>query len=193
MVQDWASLLNTKVKSGYAYIRLKFFVMKKTLLALALIIGGVTFQTTQAQIRLSINIGRQPVWGPVGYDYVDYYYMPDLDVYYSVPRGVYYYEDRGRWISATSLPSRYRSYDLYNTYKVVINDDPRPYMNAVNYRTKYGQYRGRHDQVVIRNSDDRRYWENKNHPNHNKWSDDRDKGNGNNGNNGKGRGKGKHN
>ena len=164
--------------------------MKKLILALALIIGGMTIETTQAQIGVSINIGRQPVWGPVGYDYVDYYYMPDLDVFYNVPRGVYYYEDRGRWISSPGLPSRYRSYDLYNTYKVVVNNDPRPYMNVVNYRTKYISYKGRHDQRVIKNSDDRRYWENKNHPNHYKWKGGQGKVNGNNGN--KGNGKGQH-
>lgn len=40
-----------------------------------------------AQIRISINanIVSQPVWGPTGYDYARYYYLPDIDAYYSIP------------------------------------------------------------------------------------------------------------
>ena len=161
--------------------------MKKLMLALAFMVGGLTLQTTQAQIRLSINIGIQPIWGPVGYDYVEYYYMPDIDVFYNVPTRMYYYEDRGRWRSSLYMPVRYRSYDIYTSYKVVINNDPRPYVNIVTYRTKYSQYRGRHDQRVIRNSDDRRYWEIKDHPNHKQWKGGNANGNGNGGNKGRGR------
>lgn len=39
----------------------------------------------KAQVSLNINIGSQPVWGPTGYDHVDYYYFPDIDAYYYVP------------------------------------------------------------------------------------------------------------
>ena len=44
--------------------------MKKFLLAFALLIGVASFyNTSEAQnINISINIGRQPAWGPVGYD-----------------------------------------------------------------------------------------------------------------------------
>lgn len=60
--------------------------MKKFLLAFALLIGVASFyNTSEAQnINISINIGRQPAWGPVGYDYVDYYYMPDINCYFNV-------------------------------------------------------------------------------------------------------------
>ena len=161
--------------------------MKKLMLALCLTAGA--FTTTEAQVQVNINIGRQPIWGPVGYDYVDYYYMPDIDVFYNVPSRMYYYEDRGRWRSSLYMPVRYRSYDIYNSYKVVINNYPRPYMNIATYRTKYSQYRGRHDQRIIRYSDDSRYWENRDHPKHNQWKggNGNGNGNGNNGNKGKGR------
>ena len=39
----------------------------------------------KAQINLHININQQPVWGPTGYDHVDYYYLPDINAYYNVP------------------------------------------------------------------------------------------------------------
>lgn len=160
--------------------------MKKYLLVLFLALGGSAFQSANAQVHISVNIGSQPVWGPVGYDYVDYYYLPDIDVFYNVPRRVYYYEDGGRWIYSRYLPVRYRSYDLYSGYKVVINNDPRPYRNIATYRTRYAPYRGRRDQVIIRNSNDSRYYEIKEHPNHGQW-----KGNGNGNGHGNGHGKGK--
>jgi hypothetical protein len=44
-----------------------------------------------AQVRVNINIGSQPVWGPVGYDHVDYYYLPDIETYYYVPTRQFVY------------------------------------------------------------------------------------------------------
>jgi len=150
--------------------------MKKLILAVALLVGSVAYQSASAQVRFSINIGNQPVWGPTGYDHVEYYYFPDIDAYYNVPNRVYYYQDRwGQWRSSRSLPGQYRDFDLYKGYKVVINDDPRPYRHDANYRTKYAQYKGRHDQEVIRNSNDQKYWENKDHPNHNRWMQEHNK------------------
>ena len=145
--------------------------MKKTILIAALFMSGFVFQNASAQLRLSIraNIGSQPVWGPSGYDRADYYYLPDIDVFYNVSTRQYVYQNRGRWTFAYTLPMQYRNYDINNSYKVVINDDDRPYRNADNYRTKYAQYKGHHDQEVIRNSRDSRYYQIKGHPEHNKW------------------------
>ena len=144
--------------------------MKKTILIIALLVSGFAFQTASAQVKfgISVNIGTQPVWGPVGYDHVEYYYLPDIDAYYYVPRQQYIYMDRGRWVSRTYLPYRYNNYDIYSGYKVVINE-PTPYRNADVYRSRYGGYRGRHDQEIIRDSRDERYYENKNHPQHRVW------------------------
>jgi hypothetical protein len=99
---------------------------------------------------------------------------------------MFYYNEGGRWMSRSSLPSRYRGYDLYNSYKVVVND-PTPYRNHGMYREKYSSYRGRHDQQPIRDSRDSRYFVNKNHPEHNNWVKQQKHDNG----NGKGKGKGR--
>lgn len=120
---------------------------------------------TQAQVGVSVNIGMQPVWGPVGYDYVNYYYMPDIDVYYDVPAHVYVYQDGGVWVRRSYLPPAYASFDLYHGYKVVVND-PNPWLRNDVYRTKYVGYKGHHDQVVIRDSRDQRYYQIKEHPMH---------------------------
>lgn len=156
--------------------------MKKIILLLTVFFSGFIANLATAQISLGVNlnIGSQPVWGPVGYDHVDNYYLPDIDVYYNVPKRQYIYLDRGQWISVSSLPARYSSYDLYKGYKVVINED-RPYRNAAMYRTKYAGYKNNHSQQVIRNSHDEKYFVNRGHPEHNKWK----------GNEGKGKEKGK--
>jgi hypothetical protein len=144
--------------------------MKKLLLAVTFIMSGFVFQTAEAQLRISVNanIGSQPVWGPSGYDYAEYYYLPDIDVFYNIPKRQYIYMERNRWVFSTNLPMRYRNFDLYSGYKVVVNDR-KPYQNAQMYRTKYAPYKNRHDQQVIRNSHETKYFQIKDHPEHNKW------------------------
>lgn len=182
--------------------------MKKPLLIASVLFLSFAFsKNSQAQVSvgINVNIGSQPVWGPVGYDYVEYYYLPDIDVYYYVPRHQYVYLSNGRWIFSLSLPVRYRHYDLYRGYKVVVNE-PRPYLRDDLYRVKYASYRGRRNaQVIIRNSDEPKYYVVKGHPkynghdngNHNggfRNGNGRGNGHGNGGGNGggNGRGHGKH-
>lgn len=162
--------------------------MKKIIIVLSILLSGFIVQPAAAQIRVSLNfnVNTQPVWGPVGYDHVEYYYLPDIDAYYYVPGRQYVYQQRGRWIFSTSLPPMYRNYDLYNGYKVVINE-PRPYLNAAVYRTRYSNYKGNNSQEMIRNSRDSKYFENKNHPQYKKWKNDRRDND-----RGRGRGRGRH-
>ncbi len=136
-----------------------------------LIIAALLFMgTVHAQVGASINlnIGTQPVWGPTGYDHVDYYYLPDIDAYYNVSQHQFFYNENGRWIGRSRLPARYHSYDINNSYKVVVNERE-PWRNDKMYVDKYSIYKGRHDQEMIRNSHDSKYFVNKNHPEHNNW------------------------
>ena len=66
--------------------------------------------TLKAQVRVNVNLNldRQPIWGPVGYDYVENYYFPDIDAYYNVPLHRFYYYEGGRWIYRSSLPARFQ-------------------------------------------------------------------------------------
>lgn len=154
--------------------------MKKIIIILAILFSRFSFNTATAQLHVNANIGAQPIWGPVGYDYAEYYYMPDIDTYYYVPGRKYVYLENGRWLSAPAVPSRYKSYDFYNGYKVVINE-PTPYRNAVMYRTKYASYKGRHGQENIRNSNDSKYFVIRNHPQHIKFKKVNEGNNGNKG------------
>lgn len=121
---------------------------------LKLIIIGIALffaSPTQAQISVSLNLGSPPLWGPVGYSNVRYYYLPDVEAYYDVRSSMFIYLSGGLWIHRTYLPQRYRNYDLYNGYKVVMTDyhGTRPYANFRDYRSKYAKgYRG-HEQRNI--------------------------------------------
>ena len=163
----------------------------KKLMILTVLVFSMAMQESKAQLSISVNIGSQPSWGPVGYDYVDYYYMPDIDAYYYVPQQQFIYLEHNNWVFARSLPSRYSWYNINNGYKVVINE-PRPYLRNNVYRTKYKNYKGR-NQEFIRNSHDSRYKNNRPDYNDNRGNDNnRDNGNGKSKGKGRGRGHGQH-
>jgi hypothetical protein len=135
-----------------------------------LIAGILILLTTPiiAQFHFNSNISSQPVWGPVGYYYVQYYYLPDIDTYYSVTQHRFIYHNKGYWVTSSNLPARYRDFNLYNAHKVVINED-KPYMQDQVYREKYSSYKDLDDQQSIRDSRESIYFAVKNHPEHNNW------------------------
>lgn len=146
--------------------------MKKLILLFAFCVSGILCETTFAQVTLRVNIASQPIWGPVGYDHAEYYYLPDIETYYYVPGHKYIYLEDGRWISRSYLPQRYSNYDMYNSRKVVINDR-KPYLRHQEYRTKYAVSNERSNQQSIRDSHNSKYFVNKNHPEHSKWMDNK--------------------
>lgn len=143
-----------------------------------LIVALFLSSTLEAQVNVSFNLGIQPIWGPIGYDYVEYYYLPDIDVYYYVPQHRFYYFDRGHWTYSSYLPSRYGNYNLYNSYKVVVNERE-PWRNNNTYKEKYFSYKDHHDQLSIRDSRDPKYFVIKSHPQHNNWVKQQEHDNGN--------------
>lgn len=145
--------------------------MKKVVLMLAMMfIGAATVPAAKAQVQIQVNIGSQPLWGPVGYDQAQYYYIPDAGCYYDINRSVFVYPQAGQWITGPSLPGPYANIDLYRVHKVVINQ-PSPWLHDRDYRAKYGSYRGRYDQTPIRDSRVNKYYANPQHPRHNEWHD----------------------
>ena len=92
--------------------------LKIIVLGMVLFLAG----TAQAQISVHFNIGTPPAWGPEGYSDVQYYYLPDVQAYYDVRSSMFIYFEGSRWIHRSYLPNRYRNYDLYNGYKVVMKD-----------------------------------------------------------------------
>lgn len=116
--------------------------MKKVMLVSLVAMLTFTGLRSEAQVNVNINISSQPDWGPAGYNHVDYYYIPDIDVYYYVPSAQYIYLSNGRWVWRNSLPEKYRGYNLYNSYKVVMNT-PKPYDKHATHVNQYSGYKGK--------------------------------------------------
>ena len=129
--------------------------MKKIILAMVLVFGSLSAGQLYAQVRININIGAQPNWGPVGYDYVDYYYLPEYGAYYDVPHRQFVYLRGNQWIFGASLPSAFGRVDLFRTNKIVINS-PKPYLRHNYYRNRYDRNQGYRPQpqMVIRDRRD---------------------------------------
>ena len=104
---------------------------------------------SQAQVNVSINIGSQPLWGPVGYEYVRYYYLPEIDAYYNVATRKFTYWKGNKWVTKSKLPSRYNNFNLYRTYKVVVNHD-HPWNNHRHIKHQYSRYANHRNQHVLR-------------------------------------------
>lgn len=146
--------------------------MKKVLLT-AFVVGAFLISNrSEAQLRVNVNlnIGR-PSWGmtnnPYNNQVGDYYYLPEIDSYYDIPRRQFIYFDRGQWLYSNELPYMYRGYDLARGYKVVVNER-RPYMHADVYRQRYSNYYnqgrarwgnniGRHDDRFDRGRQNQRF------------------------------------
>ena len=130
--------------------------MKKIALISAIAISGLLFNdNADAQIRIHVGLNlapRQVVYAqpapvvveqsgdycePTNYDGdEDYYYLPEVDAYYSIPNQCYYYNNGGAWVSASYLPGAYHDYDWRYARRYEVRA-PRPFMHADYYRTRY--------------------------------------------------------
>lgn len=108
-------------------------------------LGIVLFLSTAVKSQVSVNIGSPPMWAPVEHNNVRYYYLPDAESYYDVESSRFIYSENGVWVRRANLPGRYRNYDLYNGYKVVLTDyrGNEPYVHFNDHKIKYKKgYRG---------------------------------------------------
>jgi hypothetical protein len=119
--------------------------MKKIALISAIALSGLFYNNVNAQVRIGFGIHintpsvRVIAESPAYTSYNtadDYYYMPDVDAYYSAYENAYYYNDGERWVSAAYLPGAYRNYDWRNARHYEVRAH-RPYLNADIYRERY--------------------------------------------------------
>jgi hypothetical protein len=112
--------------------------MKKLAIISALALSGFAFNSASAQVHVSVGFnlgGPVVVQRPVAV-YDDYYYLPEVDAYYSVGENLYYYYNGYEWVAAVYLPGAYSSYNWRNVNHIQIRAN-RPYLNHTAYRTKY--------------------------------------------------------
>jgi len=120
--------------------------LKLIVFGIALLLAG----TMQGQISVNLHFGTPPEWGPVGYtddgySSVRYYYLPDVEAYYDIQASRFIYYDGRNWVRRAYLPGRYRNYDLYSGYKVVMTDyrGNAPYNHFRDHKSRYQKgYRG---------------------------------------------------
>jgi len=186
--------------------------MKKLAILSAIALSGLFMKTADAQVRLHVglNVGpvrvvytqrpvvvQEPVYqepAPAAvyddsYD-DDYYYLPDVDAYYDVTAGCYYYNNGYDWISAAYLPGVYRNYDWRSARRYEIREH-RPFMRADVYRTRYnghiinewrnGSYNRGYDNHYANHGNnwgdhraDNRNWNRGNQGNNQNWGDRHD-------------------
>jgi len=138
--------------------------MKKLIILSAIAASGLFYAKTadaQISIHLGFNIPVRHVYAPapqpvvvqetpvydddnVPADYNgddDYYYLPEVEAYYSVPRHCYYYNDGNSWVTAAYLPGAYRNYNWRSAVRYEVRS-PRPYMHHDLYRSRWGGYAG---------------------------------------------------
>jgi len=140
--------------------------MKKLMILSAIAVSGLVAQSANAQIgfHISLHLGT-PVYAapaPV-YNDDDYYYLPDVEAYYSVRQNCYYYNDGYNWVSAAYLPGAYRNYDWHYARRIEVKE-ARPYMRNEVYRARYGgvehrnwNYRDEHDNRMYADRDHDHY------------------------------------
>jgi hypothetical protein len=118
--------------------------MKKIALLAGIAFSLLTSVSSQAQVRISFNMGL-PVVQQTWYDYDDdYYYMPEVEAYYNVRRGLYIYPDNGGWVTANCLPPRYNGY-TYGSGRYIRVRDRAPFSRNDYYRRQYAtNYNGGH-------------------------------------------------
>ncbi len=128
----------------------------KKILFLAAVVGALLFGAPQANAQ-TINISIQPSWGPAGYDYAEFYYLPELNIYYDVINGLYYYLSGSQWIGRKTLPVKYKKYNLHDMYKVVLNGKPQPWLDNKQHKKDYKCFINDRTQTPIRHTTDPKY------------------------------------
>ncbi|WP_162618667.1 hypothetical protein [Pedobacter yulinensis] len=137
--------------------------MKKLWVMLLIGLGSLASSEVHAQVSINVNIGTAPTWLPAGYNRVNYYYLPDIDTYYYVPKRQYVYMNRGHWVRSHYVPARHRGYNFHRARKVVYHGNPynsyrtqkvyyKSYKHPKHYRSSHSGYYGRSSREYYRHS-----------------------------------------
>jgi len=123
--------------------------------------------TMQAQVKVPDIVNSPPGWGPVGNPQVRYYYLPDVLAFYDVNSSMFIYSDGKTWIHKEVLPARFKNYDLYSGYKVIMKSyqGNTPYTHFSEFKRRYAKgYNGEVQKTIclkpgIDNQVDKKYGE----------------------------------
>ena len=82
-----------------------------------------------------------PAWAPDYYDGARYYYLPDIGCFYDLSNRDFVVLRDGQWVFTTNLNAYYPSFDLYNSFVVVLSTDVyQPWRYHQYYSNHYPRY-----------------------------------------------------
>ena len=84
---------------------------------------------------------NNPAWAPTYYPGARYYYFPDIETYYDLSTREFIVLNMGQWMFVPSIMPFYSTYDLHNSYVVVVNTSIyQPWMHHHYYVRHYPRY-----------------------------------------------------
>ncbi|MGV3696659.1 hypothetical protein [Flavobacterium sp.] len=86
------------------------------------IIVSVFFITTKSAAQVTVVKYGPPAWAPSAPVTVQYYYLPDIEVYYDAADRRYIYMENDHWVRTTELPAYYKGYDLYQAKPIYLTN-----------------------------------------------------------------------
>jgi len=141
---------------------MKIFKIKKTIMALsgiALLSVTVLVVSSCSNDYYRASTASKRIY----YHPHDYYYYPNLSVYFHISSGYYYYREGVDWRRVRTLPSRY-FLDSRNRVRIVINSNI-PYIKHNTHKLKYTghpNYRvNKKRNLIERKNNSRRYRNNR--------------------------------
>ncbi|RZJ68277.1 MAG: hypothetical protein EOO50_02330 [Flavobacterium sp.] len=102
----------------------------------------LTTAFANAQVSVSVNINAPaPAWIAAPVPSAQFYYLPDIQVYYDRPAAQFIYYGGGGWVRARHLPASYGYYNLNRGRTVCLTDyrGYAPYQRHNVYKTRYAR------------------------------------------------------
>ena len=136
----------------------RFKIESTNLLNTVILFAAITFvatsclgpaYVTRTEVRTiqqpapQVVVVEQPEWAPPceNVQTLNYYYIPDLEVYYDIRAREYVYIDNGNWIFSSYLPPMYSNYNLNDAFVVVLDQKVhQPWRSHNLYVSHYPRY-----------------------------------------------------
>lgn len=108
--------------------------MKKILFSFLILSGIVLAGSANAQMRVDVGVRD---------NHPDYYYLPDVDMYYYIPANQYVYLYDDHWVFSNHLPPRYHDYDFAHGRRIYVYGI-KPYLHHDVHYEQYNQHGNGH-------------------------------------------------
>ncbi|MFV0392752.1 MAG: hypothetical protein ACK5KP_12890 [Paludibacteraceae bacterium] len=124
-------------------------LLVKSAFAVAILLSAISFTgcgstyygTSSGGDNYYDYVNNNPNWAPSYYTGSRYYYFPDIETYYDLATRDFIVLNRGQWLFAPSIVAFYPTYDLFNSYIIILNRSVyQPWMHHQYYVRHYPRY-----------------------------------------------------